>query len=55
MSVNPTEIRVVGVVSGGDLAIAARSSNLRAYWRGASGELFINLAVNHIVFIFQGI
>ena len=50
MSVNPTEIRVVGVVSGGDLAIATRSNNLRACRWGASRSFHINIAVNPTVF-----
>ena len=46
MSVNPTEIRVVGVVSGGDRETTVGSRNLRAGWWSASGKLFINIAVS---------
>jgi hypothetical protein len=45
MSINTTEIRVFGAVSGSDRVTAAGRSNLRAGWWRASGEFLINVAV----------
>ena len=43
MSIDPTEIRGFGVVSGSDRGVAVGSTNLRACWWSASGEFFINI------------
>jgi len=50
MSVNPTEIRVFGAVSGSDREITLSSTNLRACWWGASRVFCINIAVNLTIF-----
>jgi len=50
MSVNPTEIRAFGAVSGGDRVTTVGSSNLRTGWWSAAGDFFINIAVNPAVF-----
>lgn len=46
MSVNPAEIRVFGAASGSDREITVGGRNLRSCWWSASGELFIDIAVN---------
>jgi hypothetical protein len=50
MSINPTEIRAFGAVSGSDRVTTVGSSNLRPGWWSASGEFFINIAVTPTVF-----